>query len=723
MIRPTITDPIRTAGPASFQATHPAVPLLTICAPPVRRLSSWPLRVFLLVLMALFGLESGRAAAPHLARRVLLVGVGGYNRGESKRWPNLHGVEDVRAMRAVLQSGYGFPPAGILSLTEEKATRAGILTAFRSHLIEPAQPGDVVVFQFCGHGHQVPDDNGDELDGLDETLVPYDYDARKPEQNEIRDDLLGNLLAELRQKMLAEGRIRGNITVILDCCHAGAGTRGGRLVSRGRPWDETDGPLPPPRPEAKPDSASGLLAVGEAAARDYVVLAACRSDQVANDGTLENGRPMGVFTRFLTEALGQAALRQEPLTYQQLLEQVGTRVTGATSTGQQPQCEGNVDQYLFAETTRPNRPYPLVISTKGDELTLSVGGLHGTTPGSRYALYPAGADPRSGEPVAQAEIVEVSLMTSQARLMPPFRGGKVPPARLQTARAVETAHAYGYRPLRVFLEPGMPAALLPAGLALLTRQGVTAADYDVRVRLRDGGYEVERKTGAIAARIPSGKDAAAGLEDALRGEWRWQFLAGLKNDLSGAEVKLEARIVPVDVEKDETGKLARKVSGDRTDWKPSDGNTLVFHDDDFVQVELRNRSPFPVWPAIVELQPDGSIAPIYPSRRDGIAGQPVPADGKFHRIPFPFVLRLERDDPEAPSETYLWKVIATADPVPDLPQLLAQERGTRGPESPLEQLLQAAAWGRRALPKALDSPFWNITNVPYEIRARTYSGP
>ncbi|WP_223210404.1 caspase family protein, partial [Microcystis aeruginosa] len=42
-------------------------------------------------------------------------------------------------------------------LTDKEATRENILQAFEEHLIQWAQPGDVVVFHFSGHGSQVFD--------------------------------------------------------------------------------------------------------------------------------------------------------------------------------------------------------------------------------------------------------------------------------------------------------------------------------------------------------------------------------------------------------------------------------------------------------------------------------------------------------------------------------------------------------------------------------------
>jgi hypothetical protein len=60
------------------------------------------------------------------------------------------------------------------------------------------------------------DDNGDEEDGFDETLAPYD--AKPTGENQIRDDELNRLIERL------SGR---SATLLFDSCHSGTITRGG----------------------------------------------------------------------------------------------------------------------------------------------------------------------------------------------------------------------------------------------------------------------------------------------------------------------------------------------------------------------------------------------------------------------------------------------------------------------------------------------------------------
>ena len=61
----------------------------------------------------------------------------------------------------------------VARLLDAQATKAAMLAAMRE-LIGKGVAGDTLVITFSGHGTYVPDANGDESDGLDEGLCPYD---------------------------------------------------------------------------------------------------------------------------------------------------------------------------------------------------------------------------------------------------------------------------------------------------------------------------------------------------------------------------------------------------------------------------------------------------------------------------------------------------------------------------------------------------------------------
>jgi hypothetical protein len=88
--------------------------------------------------------------------------------------------------------------------------RAEILAAMQ-WLVDGAAPGDSIFRHYSGHGGQMRNDNGDEKDSLDETMVPLDYQTN----GQIRDDDLFKALVV----PTPEGVL---LTVVMDCCHSGS---------------------------------------------------------------------------------------------------------------------------------------------------------------------------------------------------------------------------------------------------------------------------------------------------------------------------------------------------------------------------------------------------------------------------------------------------------------------------------------------------------------------
>jgi hypothetical protein len=152
----------------------------------------------------------------------LLVGINAY-----KSLPLLGCVTDTELQYELLRHRYGFKQEDILVLTDDRATRQNILTAFEEHLIKQAKPNDVVVFHFSGHGWMVrdPDPNPGFVfngQGVNGTLIPYDWDAGEPET--VR-NIMGHTLFLLMSALKTE-----NVTAVLDSCHSGGGLRGNAFV-------------------------------------------------------------------------------------------------------------------------------------------------------------------------------------------------------------------------------------------------------------------------------------------------------------------------------------------------------------------------------------------------------------------------------------------------------------------------------------------------------------
>eukprot|EP00210_Caulerpa_lentillifera_P003447 g3289.t1 len=121
-------------------------------------------------------------------------------------------VNDVEAWSELLTDCFGFSPENITILADdgggyERPTGKNIKQEL-THIVEKSRPGDIIFFEFSGHGVQVPADaDGDyEEDGLDEALCPTDL-------NLIIDDDLRAILTSLDPGV--------KFTMVSDCCHSG----------------------------------------------------------------------------------------------------------------------------------------------------------------------------------------------------------------------------------------------------------------------------------------------------------------------------------------------------------------------------------------------------------------------------------------------------------------------------------------------------------------------
>ncbi|MGI9264718.1 MAG: caspase family protein, partial [Gammaproteobacteria bacterium] len=185
---------------------------------------------------------------PQSPKLALLVGLDKY---QHKHIGNLNGaVNDVRSMKRLLVERFDFPDDDeyLRVLTNSKATREAILKGIEEHLIAKADSNSIVVFHYSGHGSYLRDAQGEETDGRDETIVPYDSGHIDPYPNrDISDDELNALLHKLADKT-------PHVTFIFDSCHSGTAIRGAGLARTTRPDDRP----PPTRLHAAGSAARGL---------------------------------------------------------------------------------------------------------------------------------------------------------------------------------------------------------------------------------------------------------------------------------------------------------------------------------------------------------------------------------------------------------------------------------------------------------------------------------
>jgi Caspase domain len=130
---------------------------------------------------------------------------------------NLDGaVNDARQLHDLLIRQYAFRPENTLLLTNEEATADHILDRLQSFLIDAAQPGDISVFYYAGHGSRILNKLTENRSGMDSTIIPADALLGVPD---ITSKELARIYAQAPKKSV-------QLTVIQDSCFSGGGARG-----------------------------------------------------------------------------------------------------------------------------------------------------------------------------------------------------------------------------------------------------------------------------------------------------------------------------------------------------------------------------------------------------------------------------------------------------------------------------------------------------------------
>jgi hypothetical protein len=224
-----------------------------------------------------------------MKKLALCVGINDYPGADS----DLYGcVNDARDWCALLES-LGF---GVECLVDQDATRDGVLLAMDRLFSRRGYH----VMTYSGHGSYVPDENGDEPDGVDECLCPQDIVENGP----IVDD-------EINSMLLAYAG-RGPCIMVSDSCHSGTVSR----AAFGARFDHGDSPAGRPR-----FLAPGVFGGGRMVSRltkalgrpdrkastkvldgGLLLMAGCQDYEYSYDANIA-GKPNGAFTYWALKTL------------------------------------------------------------------------------------------------------------------------------------------------------------------------------------------------------------------------------------------------------------------------------------------------------------------------------------------------------------------------------------------------------------------------------------
>ncbi len=219
----------------------------------------------------------------------------------------------------------------VSKMIDAQATHAA-MSALIDSVIHSAVKGDTLVITYSGHGTWVPDSSGDEPDGRDEGLCPYDIATAGP------------LLDDQIRRMFTARAAGVRLLLISDSCHSGSVTRGneedldpGQPRARFMPLEAWMPSNELPHASARPLHLLG----GIKRSGGDLLLSGCLDTQYSWDTSFK-GRPNGAFTYYALKALRES----QPANYESWFKAIRTYLP-STKLPQDPQILGSATARRF----------------------------------------------------------------------------------------------------------------------------------------------------------------------------------------------------------------------------------------------------------------------------------------------------------------------------------------------------------------------------------------
>lgn len=624
---------------------------------------------FFLVCVAF--LLAGRCTLPAQTAQkyALLIGIGQYPKEGG--WATINSPNDLVVISEALKKR-GFPDDHIFIIKNEAATRAGILNAWETMLVPKVKRGDVVYFQFSGHGQQVADDNGDELDGYDEAIVPYDSPLRYVEgvyqgENLIRDDQLNLLFTALRQRLGPSG----NLMVVLDACHSGTGTRG---MEPARGTDRVMASDSYIQKATKgQDSQQLSVVIDTAELAPMAAFFGSAHNQLNFETRDEQGQLLGSLSYALAQQLSQVSPNTS---YRGLFEQIRVEMS-AIAPRQQPQAEGLLDQELLGGRLLERPTYFKVIRWNDPgSVVVDAGWVQGLNKGAVLGFYPAETRDTSKTP---------PLVKGTVQQVLPFEATLLLDQDLLQDTALQTwvyVLEQNFGDLQIGLSFQLPEGhpmreTILQKLARYPMIRIDGAAPEVFLLPAGNGAQLIGRSDLLLEDLKSTLSAPAAAERILRrilGYAQAKYLRQM--EAQSPSLNLEFELIPVEVD---PSTLREKGEIDPSSKRDTLGN-LHFQDGDYFKLRVVNRGKKAANFTLLDIQPDNQINILIPDENETSAEFRI-GPGQTQVVPKLFQIG-------PPAGVEMFKLLATEQAVDLRPIVQSRGVGTRSntPKSPLEQL-------------------------------------
>ncbi|HNZ43778.1 MAG TPA: caspase family protein [Bacteroidales bacterium] len=540
-------------------------------------------------------------------KRALVIAVGDYNYATT-RWRPISSAQDVPLIKNALLT-QGFKEADIRLLQDKDADKAGIVKAF-DDLAANTNPGDVVFVHFSGHGQQIEDNDGDEIDGFDEALIPvnarqfFKKDVYEGE-NHLRDDEFGKLLNTVREK----AGPKGNVMVVVDACHSGTSTRG-ENNTRGTSEVFASPGYKPADNKAAPEN------YGVYTEDDKLAPMACFYGASAHQLNYEYKVNDSTYVGSLSYAFSKAFGESTPLTtYKGLFDRIRV-IMASVAPNQAPQAEGTLDQYILAGKLTGVPDYATVHGFF-DEKNVSInrGLLHGVNKGAKVGFYNVDErEYKNAIPKATGTVVFSDYTSADILLDQPLKEDIA-------------VNSWVYITEQNFGDMALPVKLDLSNQNLVAAIRTKAEEYPL-IQIKDTDYELlieennrftrgnnimistvkDIELWSSTAEIIDAANAAGEITERLIAYAQSRFLRQLEVDDS--KLSADLKIIPFKVKQEgrnvvEDGEMPLSERTDET------GN-LFLKNGDVCKVQITNTASQTIYFTILDIQPDDVLSILLP---------------------------------------------------------------------------------------------------------------
>jgi len=533
-------------------------------------------------------------------KHALIIAIGDYP--AEGGWSQISSANDVPLIKSALLT-QGFAESNITTLIDNQATKQGIEDAFTA-LAKRIKKGDIVVIHYSGHGQQIFDDNGDEVDGLDEAIVPYDafvkYTNNYKGENHLRDDELGNIIANFRNKLGENGQL----LVILDSCHSGSATRGGKTRGGQSALVPSDWEAPN---QNESNKGSGLLerTMLKDDAAPFVMISGASADEL-NYEYQGTGSLSYAFSKSMNE-LGS------DFTYRQLFSSIASNMNSITPK-QKPTVEGNIDYKLFKGEYVKQQDYFEVNKVLRSNTVLNINGgqINRIFKNTTVFVLPSGSTKvEESKILAKGKVTLSKFGNSTIVLESPLKDDNA-----KNYWVFIDQPSFGDIAVNVYVDSSVIDSLVKNEIAEFLQKNQLG---EIVTDINSADIIIDKKDDVYALSYVNGEDEFGELS-ASRGDALEEIKTKIFNYAQGTYLKnlsfknenyeFEFKLIPVefDYETEIVGDLKSE-----EDYIDESGFFTVRPEEDFVVLQITNKSKKPLYISIVEINTAGEINPFFPS--------------------------------------------------------------------------------------------------------------